>query len=102
MPQCITDISGQTSAPFGRLIFDTLDGFAIAPMICQELWSRPEMCKYLLQNQCDFIFSGNGSCYNWQKIGSRMNLLNPMTIDRGIVVYSNVKGNYLFIFINNI
>ena len=71
-------------------------------MICQELWSRPEMCKYLLQNQCDFIFSGNGSCYNWQKIGSRMNLLNPMTIDRGIVVYSNVKGNYLFIFINNI
>jgi hypothetical protein len=61
-------------------------------MICQELWSRPEMCKYLLKNQVDFIFSGNGSCFVAQKITSRSNLLNPMTEDRGVVVYSNVKG----------
>ena len=92
LPECITKVTGQKSTIFGRLIFNTLDGYSLAVFICQELWSRPDMCEYLLKNQCDFIFSGNGSCYYAQKINTRKKLLNRITKSRGGLIYSNVKG----------
>jgi hypothetical protein len=92
LPECVRSVTNQTTAPFGRFIYQTKDGYSFAPIICQELWSRPAMFEYLLKNQVDIIFSGNGSCYRYGKIKSRERLLEKVSKNRGAIVYSNVKG----------
>ena len=88
----MTKVTQQKTALFGRFIYESSDGFNFAVAICQELWSRPSMFEYLLQNQVDLIFSGNASCYRVGKIKSRETLLHSISAKRGGIVYSNVKG----------
>ena len=92
VPECIINVTGQKEVPFGRFIFETKDGVSIVTMICQEIWSRPEMSKYLLENECEIIFAGNGSCFQMGKLKRRKKMLNNISEKRGVICYTNMKG----------
>lgn len=92
IPSIITQITGQKKVPFGRFIFTSQDKVRFATIICQEIWSRPDMFSFLLESQLDIIFAGNGSCYQFKKVRKRKKLISNMTNKRGAVCYTNMKG----------
>lgn len=92
LPQIITEISGQKTAPFGDALI-SLNDTCIAIETCEELWSQysPNIDYYF--NGAEIIFNGNGSNHVLRKLDQRIDLIQSACKKiGGVYVYTNLRG----------
>lgn len=92
LPQVIQDIGGQSSAPIGDVLFDTLDA-TFATETCEELWTPDAPHAEYVLDGADIILNSSGSHHELRKLDKRIDLMLEATAKTGSVyMYANQRG----------
>ena len=92
LPQCIRNIVGQNSAPFGIAVLDLRDA-RIASESCEEVFATDSPNVYFALSGVDILTNGSGSHHQLRKLNKRVTLMENCTSKAGgVYMYANQQG----------
>jgi len=92
LPMDITDVTGQTSCPFGDATL-TFNDLVMAAETCEELFTPDAPHIQLALNGVEVIANGSGSHHQLRKLNQRMDLMKSCTAKAGgVYLYANQRG----------
>ncbi|XP_031548903.1 glutamine-dependent NAD(+) synthetase-like [Actinia tenebrosa] len=92
VPKIISEITGQTTVPFGDGVISTPDT-CIGSEVCEELFSVHSNHVAMAMDGVEIITNGSGSYHELRKLNKRVKLATSATFKSGgIYMYSNLRG----------
>jgi len=93
LPEAVTEVAGQASAPFGCGVISSADGISVASETCEELFTPRSPHIALSLDGVDIIGNGSGSHHELRKLHKRVDLIRSATSKGGgVYVYANQQG----------
>ncbi|EDO33760.1 predicted protein [Nematostella vectensis] len=92
LPRMISDITGQSTVPFGDGVVSTSDT-CIGSEVCEELFSLDSTHIPMALDGVEIFTNGSGSHHELRKLDKRVNLVISATEKAGgVYMYSNLRG----------